>query len=176
MYSPHRDIAYFGPFFMAKVTNYINKNYWPELTTMVAKLMGTDEDTAWNAIIDCHDAYYRYIAECCRDSKETPADVYKRVGWDDLPEGARWGYHAILGLMFSTKLFSGLRDEHQQGQAVDIGEVASRAFGHVTSYFNGQDGPEGGLKALREQVKECRRKGSSYEDILAAVNLERLGG
>jgi len=161
---------------MQMVTNFINKNHWPQLTSMVAKLMGTDDDTAWNAIIDAHDAYYRYIQECCRDPKETPADVYKRVGWDDLPEGARWGYWAIVGLMFSTKLYAGLRDEHQQGQEVDISEVASRAFGQLIIAANGGNTAEEGLKRLREKVRECRKLGSSYADILEAVNVERLGG
>jgi len=176
MYSARRDIAYFGPFFMKKITQFLNGDHWPALTGMVAKLMGTDEETAWNAIIECHDTYYRYIEECCRDPQETPADVYKRVGWDELPEPARWGYWSILGLVFSTKLFSGLRDEHRQGDRVDIGRMATFAFGSLVDAVNHNDTQEAKLRHLREKVRECRKTGLTYEEILAAVNAERLGG
>lgn len=177
MYSPSRDVAYFGPALLKKVGNYINKEFWPTLHRNAAILMGTtDLDEAWNAIIDCHDAYYRYMAECCRDPKESPADVLKRVGWSDLPEGARTCYLAVVGLIYSTKLYAALRDEHHQGDEVDVLEVATRAFPYLIADLRGSTTSEEGLRVLRRQVRECRSQGTSFDEILAAVNIEKLGG
>lgn len=109
-YNPARDFAYNYPQLLACVCKAFESSHWPEVKSFVAAAMNVTEEQAWESLCDVNDAMMRYVNICCEDPTETVEDLLKRSGFVDLPNPARIGYMAMIGMVMVGQLFAGLRD------------------------------------------------------------------
>lgn len=177
-YCPGRDFINVYPQMLQSVVRYFTQNRWPELVKMIAQLEGGTEEAANDLLCDANDAFFRLLATCCQDSSETYADVAKRVGWEALPPGARFGYLALLGCVTSGQLFAGLRDVSMEGEypikhieplLEYYWDEARRCENHISTEKELSD-------EFRAVVKKCQAGGfkvSELETLLSDAKLNR---
>ena len=182
MYNPERDFAYSHTNMVRCIISGFNSGRWPEVfATLVAAVPREEgdsemshDDKCWEGLMSAKDVYCNFINICCEDPDENYVAVIARSGWGDVGAPYRFAWLAMLGVVMTGQLFTGLRDvtAYDQARNSDVAELLKNSHKSrlIHNYLSEGDDLR---QDLREVGERLRNEDVSWDVIDRVISREK---